>query len=75
MKRFSKTSSRCPGRLDAVLMPWMIDRLKKSKTALNELIADVKAELDTKLLVLEARLMTLESKPAAPATDDRSLTS
>ena len=46
---------------------------EKIKTAVHELIADVKAELYTKLLALEARVMALESKPAAPATDDRSL--
>ena len=46
---------------------------EKIKSAVKELMADVKAELDAKLLALEARVMALESKPAAPATDDRSL--
>ena len=43
------------------------------QTASNELIADVKAELDAKLLAFEARVMALEYKRAEPATDDRSL--
>ena len=47
--------------------------VEKIRSAVAELIADVKQELDAKLLVLETRVAALESKPAPMATDDRSL--
>ena len=45
----------------------------KIRIAVNEIITDVRAELDAKLAALEARMMALEDRPAAPAQDDRSL--
>ena len=45
----------------------------KIRIAVNEIITDVRAELDAKLAALEARVMALEDRPAAPAQDDRSL--
>ena len=45
----------------------------KIRIAVNEIITDVRAELDAKLAALDARVMALEDRPAAPAQDDRSL--
>ena len=45
----------------------------KIRIAVNDIITDVRAELDAKLAALEARVMALEDRPAAPAQDDRSL--
>ena len=44
----------------------------KIRIAVNDIITDVRAELDAKLAALEARVMALEDRPAAPAQDDRS---
>ena len=45
---------------------------EKIKNVVRDLIADVKAELDAKLLALENRVAALEDRPATPAPDDRS---
>ena len=45
----------------------------KIRIAVNDIMTDVKAELDAKLAALEARVMALEVRPAAPAQDDWSL--
>ena len=45
---------------------------EKIKNAVRDLIADVKAELDAKLLALENRVAALEDRPATQAPDDRS---
>ena len=45
---------------------------EKIKNVVRDLIADVNAELDAKLLALENRVAALEDRPATPAPDDRS---
>ena len=54
IKQMSREIGRCIDAMDD-------GQAEKVKTAVNELIADVRAELDAKLLVLDARVMTLES--------------